>query len=181
MPEEQTDGEARVCLYLAQTWFSGRNFAHVVHLMSSFLSLSFIWFPRPPHALPSEIPFSAPKRETQRMQKERWIPHLPSLPSFSPYIPSFTPLSPRLKASRFQGKRPHTKGERGEKKNHPAFCVFLTNGSCLSHCLPHSHSYTLRAVAISKSTAKYHMGPPHLPRYSPLLPTPHPLPTRVSE
>lgn len=96
-------------------------------------------------------------------------------PSLSPHI---TPLPPGLKASLFQRKRLHTKGKRGRKKNHPAFCVFLSNGSCLSHCLPHSHPYTLRAVAMSKSTAKYHMGPP--PLSSPPNPT-HPLPTRVSE
>lgn len=62
---------------------------------------------------------------------------------------------------------------REKEKNHPAFCVFLTNGSCLSHCLPHSHPHTLRAVALSKSTTKYHEGQPNIPHYPSLHFIPH--------
>ena len=55
---------------------------------------------------------------------------------------------------------------------------FSQNGSCLSHCFPHSHPYTLRAVAVSKSTAKYHMGqtPTPPPPPSTILPSHPPCP-----
>ena len=111
----------------------------------------------------------------QRMQKREMIPHLPS--------PLTSHLSLRgLKASLFPQKETSYKREEreGGEKNHPAFCAFLSNGSCLSHCRPLSHPYTLRAVAaVSKSTAKIPHGTSP-PLSSPPNPT-QPLPTRVSE
>lgn len=79
--------------------------------------------------------------------------------------PSSTTLS-GAKSLVFPWKRPYTKrGERrrgGKKKSSTLFVVFLTNGSCLSLCLSHSHPRTLRAVAASQPTAEYRTGPPPL-------------------
>lgn len=150
--------ESQKCV---STWplnrFSHRKIAHAVCLSSSFLFLLFIRIPRSLRFSCSPLwnPFLLSLKGDSKDAK-REMDHPPA------HIPP-SHLSPRLKASPFQRKRLYT-------KNHPPFCVFLTNGSCLSLCFSHSHPYTLRALAASKSTAKYHTGPP---------PT-HPLPTRVS-
>lgn len=74
-------------------------------------------------------------------------------------------LSPGLKASSSHERDVIQKGERGGgggKKSSTHSVVFLTNGSCLSLCLSHSHPRTLRSVAASQPTAEYRAGPPPL-------------------
>lgn len=119
MPEEQTDGEAWVYLYLVQTWFSDRHFAHAFRLLSSFLFLFLIWFPRPPRS-----PHALAEGRFKGCEKRDGTVTFPPFLPFHPHIPSFTPLSQRLKASRFQRKRLHTKGERGEEKKSSSFLCF---------------------------------------------------------
>lgn len=68
----------------------------------------------------------------------------------------------------------YKRGERGKKKKNSASFLCFSYKWQLSLTLPlHSHPYTLRAFAVSKSTAKYHMGPPNLPHFPLLLPIPH--------
>ena len=114
-----------------------------------------------------------PKGRSKGRKKEKWIPHLPAL-LFSPFTSFFHTSLLSLSLSLSWAKRlvfPEketsfnggTREKKEEKKIIQLFCVFLPNGSCLSHCFPHSHHYTPRAVAVSKSTAEYHMGQPHSP------------------
>lgn len=71
------------------------------------------------------------------MLKDRWIPHLSSLP---PPRPSFTPHSPRLKASCFQRKRFYTKGKRAKKIIH--LFVFFLRTAAVSHAASPIHTLT---------------------------------------
>lgn len=160
-------------------WFSTwpqLGFTQKPYSRPRFMLFPIIWIPR--FALFCTLSplkpyvFSPPQREIQSTQERKMDPSS-SRPSFFPlYIPlshlsslSFS-LSLGLKGLCFQRKRLHSMGERGRKKKKKIiqlFCVFLPNGSCLSHCFPHSHPYTPRAVAVSKSTAEHHMGLPHTP------------------
>lgn len=170
MSERQTDGEVRVILHLAPAWIHAETLlASPLHVVSHNLDSAVCAVL---HTLPAETLclLSPPKGDPKYARKKN---PSSSRPSFFPlYIPlshlsslSFS-LSLGLKGLCFQRKRLHSMGERGRKKKKKIiqlFCVFLPNGSCLSHCFPHSHPYTPRAVAVSKSTAEHHMGQPHTP------------------
>lgn len=85
---------------------------------------SFIYWDPMVSTVLSEIHFCPPKREILRET------HTYTHPSFTPLSKAKSPLVPKKEALYKKG--------RGEKKSHPPFCIFLTNGSCLSHCFSHS-------------------------------------------
>ena len=93
--------------------------------------------------------FSLPKGTSKGYEREKWIPHLPSLP-FSLYIPpshlSSLSLSLGLKGLCFQRKRLHTKGgnegEKKEKKISSSFLCFSPKTAAVSHIASPIHTLT---------------------------------------
>lgn len=168
MSERQTDGEVRVILHLAPAWIHAETLlASPLHVVSPNLDSAVCAVL---HALPAETlcllypPKGDPKYARKKNGSLIFPPFLfpPLHPSFTPLFSLFLSLS-RAKRLVFPEKETSFNGRKKKKKIIQLFCVFLPNGSCLSHCFPHSHPYTPRAVAVSKSTAEHHMGQPHTP------------------